>query len=227
MGFAEANNILREEQHGFWKRNILTGTYHLHGQNLKRVVETKYLGVTISQDLNWDTHISNTTNRANKTLGFLRRNLRVGSINIKETAYKALVRPTLEYVSPVWDPHTAKNIDSIEKVQRRAARWVVNDHCHTSSVDSMLTHPQWSTLADRRRAARLTTFKHHREEVSINTPNTPARSTRQSHRETYLLHSCNTNYRKYSFFPRTVRDWNSPPPEVISSTSVECFKSRI
>ena len=166
-------------------------------------------------------------------LGFLRRNLKVGSINIKETAYKALVRPTLEYASPVWDPYTAKDIGSIERVQRRAARWVVNRHRHTSSVDSMLTHLQWPTLADRRRTARLTTFyKFHREEVSINTafgptPNPPARSTRQSHGETYLLPACKTNYRKFAFFPRTVRDWNSLPPEVISATLAEVSRSRI
>ena len=74
------------------KRDPLKGNYHLHGQNLKTVEETKYLGVTISQDLSWDSHISHITNRGNKTLGFLRRNLRVGSINIKKTAYKVLVR---------------------------------------------------------------------------------------------------------------------------------------
>ena len=113
------------------------GNYHLHGQNLQSVDETKYLGVTISKDLNWDSHIANITSRANKTLGFIRRNLRIGSINIMETAYKALVHPSLEYASPVWDLHTATNIRTIEKVQCRAARWVVNRHA--SSVDSMLT----------------------------------------------------------------------------------------
>ena len=77
------------------KRNTLKGNYHLHGQNLQSVDETKYLGVIISKDLKWDSHISNITNRANKTLGVIKQNLRIGSINIKETAYKALVRLSL------------------------------------------------------------------------------------------------------------------------------------
>ena len=54
------------------KKKTLMGNYHLHGQNLKAVDEMKYLGVTISKDLNWDSHISNITNRTNKTLDFIR-----------------------------------------------------------------------------------------------------------------------------------------------------------
>ncbi|KAI8518827.1 hypothetical protein Bbelb_020840 [Branchiostoma belcheri] len=57
---------------------------------------------------------------------------------IKEAAYKALVRPTLEYASTVWDPNTAKDIATLEKVQRRAARWVCNRFRRTSSVGEML-----------------------------------------------------------------------------------------
>ena len=45
-----------------------------------------------------DSHFTNITNKASKTLGFLRRNLKVGFMTIKEQAYKALVRPTLEFV---------------------------------------------------------------------------------------------------------------------------------
>jgi hypothetical protein len=43
--------------------------------------------------------------KANKTLGFLPRNLNIGSTFVKEQAYKSLVRPSLEYACSVWDPH--------------------------------------------------------------------------------------------------------------------------
>ena len=46
--------------------------------------------------MKWGTHINTITNKANKTLGFLRRNLKTGNKKTKETAYKALVRPSLE-----------------------------------------------------------------------------------------------------------------------------------
>ena len=38
--------------------------------------------------------------------------------------YAALVRPHVEFASAVWDPHLKKNIKEVEKIQRRAARFV-------------------------------------------------------------------------------------------------------
>ena len=70
-----------------------------------------YLGVTIREDI---------CGKANKTLGFLRRNLNIGSTSAKEHAYKLLV----EYACSVWDPHLKSDINKIEMVQRRAARYV-------------------------------------------------------------------------------------------------------
>ena len=113
--------------------------YSLHGQELEQVKESKYLGLMHQQ-----------------TLGFLRRNLRIGSIRTKNLAYKALVRPILEYASSVWDPHQQKEVDEIEKVQRRAAQFVQNRHRNTSSVGEMLDRLQWPTLQQRRRDARIT-----------------------------------------------------------------------
>ena len=72
-------------------------SYQLHGQNLQTTTETTYLGVTLANDLRWDVHVSNVANKASKTLGFIRRNLKIGSIKTKEKAYKAIVRPTLEF----------------------------------------------------------------------------------------------------------------------------------
>jgi len=39
-----------------------------------------------------------------------------------------MVRSTLEYSSGVWDPHLQKDIDNVERVNRRAARFVLGDH---------------------------------------------------------------------------------------------------
>lgn len=58
----------------------------------------KYLTVTITDDLRWGLYISNITSKANRTLGFIRRNIKSGNKKIKGTASKALVRPVLEYM---------------------------------------------------------------------------------------------------------------------------------
>ena len=46
----------------------------------------------------------------------------------REAAYRSLVRPLVEYISPVWDPHTKADTDKLERVQRRAARFVCGDN---------------------------------------------------------------------------------------------------
>ena len=87
----------------------------------------KCLGVTISRDMNWSEHINNVCTKANKTLGFLKRNLKICSRKIKEMAYKSCVRPALEYACTVWDPYTQQHIDRIEAIQRRAGVLSCND----------------------------------------------------------------------------------------------------
>ena len=79
-------------------------SYTLEGTNLENVESIKYLGVTITSDLRWNTHVSNVCTKANRTLGFLRRNLYSCPQEVKEAAYKGLVRPVLDYGSSVWDP---------------------------------------------------------------------------------------------------------------------------
>ena len=78
--------------------------YFLHDTMLDSVSSAKYLGVTISDDLSWSTHIDNITKSANQTLGFLKRNIRIHNKDLKSVAYKTLVMPQVEYASTVWSP---------------------------------------------------------------------------------------------------------------------------
>ena len=80
-------------------------SYTLEGTDLENVESIKYLGVTITSDLRWNTHVSNVCTKANRALGFLRRNLYSCPQEVKEAAYKGLMRPVLDYGSSVWDPH--------------------------------------------------------------------------------------------------------------------------
>ena len=57
--------------------------YKLHGQTLANVTSAKYLGVTLTKDMSWGPHIHNIILKANKTLAFLRRNIKVNSTRIK------------------------------------------------------------------------------------------------------------------------------------------------
>ena len=121
------------------KKPVMSG-YFMRNQKLESVDAAKYLGVSISKDLSLNTHISNITTSANRTLGFVRRNVLTKNKDIKTMAYNSLVRPQLKYASAVWSPYTKENKIKIEKVQRRAARWVSNDYSTYSSVTDMLSN---------------------------------------------------------------------------------------
>ena len=88
-------------------------------------------------------HVSSVISKANSTLGFLRHNLRKCPSKLKETAYLSLVRSTLEYAATIWDPYYVRDIDSLEQVQWRTARFTTGDYHTTSSVTAMLAELGW------------------------------------------------------------------------------------
>jgi hypothetical protein len=88
------------------KRKTTEYDYKLHDQKLAVTKDNKYLGVTISTDLSWNSHINNIYAKANRTISFLRRNIHSCPKEVKRNAYTTLVRPSVEYASAVWDPYT-------------------------------------------------------------------------------------------------------------------------
>ena len=90
----------------------IEASYTLESTDLEIVDSIKYLGVTITHDLRWNTRISDMCTKGNRTLGFLRRYLYQCPQDVKEAAYKGLVvfggggggGLEGEYGSCVWDP---------------------------------------------------------------------------------------------------------------------------
>ena len=103
-------------------RNPLQTQYVPHGQVLEALDHEKYLGLEIGHDLNWNQHIQNVTTKANRSLGFVLRNIQTKHKGIRQAAFNTIVRPQVEYTSRVWSPYTQTTINKIEAVQRRAAR---------------------------------------------------------------------------------------------------------
>ena len=160
--------------------------------------------------------------KANKKLGFLKRNVKVKDCSLKEKAYKAIVRPTWEYCSSVWDPQHMTQAATIEKVQRRAARWVTGRFHNTLSVTDMLSDLKWRDLDQRRADNSLCmAYKIVHGLVAI-----PVGHFINVQRDGVHLQPiyARTNYYLYSFFPRTISNWNKLPIETISSDSLAIFK---
>ena len=61
------------------------------GTKLQTVKNANYLGVTISLDLSWNTHVDTTAKKATTSLNFLRRNLYSCPSTVKDKCYKSLV----------------------------------------------------------------------------------------------------------------------------------------
>ena len=139
------------------KRQIINTSYQLHGHTLEVIDSSKYLSVTISEDLTWRKRIEDSATKANTTLGFVRRNLSECTSKVKYVAYTTMVRPRLEYSSTVWDPHPTSDVHTLEQVQRRAARFVHRNYTQRTLgyVTNMVQSLGWESIQQRRYMDRL------------------------------------------------------------------------
>ena len=139
---------------------------------------------------------------------------------VKEATYLGLVRPLLEYASQAWDPCTDNLSNEIEKIQRRAARFVTSDYQNyeLGSVTKLLKDLGWKSLKSRREVDRLCLLKKGLDNnaiLSLDELSKPARKTRHMHNRYYTTSYARTNIFKFSFVPSTIRDWNNLPHNVL------------
>ena len=215
--------------------NRSTNFYQLDNHILQQVDENPYLGVTFTDNLKFGTHITKITNKASSTLGFLKRNLKHCPLFCRKTAYLSLVRSTLEYSSFVWDPFLQKDIDKLESIQRKAARFISGDFKSRDHgcVTRMLKQLELPPLQDRRKMARLTFFFKVAEGLAqampTNTYLTPIRGKRLikpkkldnyitknivenqaiNHQKCFKPIISKSDQFEHSFFPKTIIDWNN------------------
>ena len=105
------------------------------------------------------------------------------------SAYNMIVRPHLEYASMCWNPYTKRNIDKLEAVQCRAARYVLNfyDYHPTADLNSKIQkYLQWDSSQHRRAIADLCMFYKLRNNLAnIAIPNLLV---------PYVKHNCHYNH---------------------------------
>ena len=165
------------------KRKPIHFTYKLHDHPLAKVEHSKYLGITLQSNLKWNKHINSITNKANQSLGFLKRNLKIKSSAVKSHAYKAFVRPKLEY--------------EIRRTRVRLIMFYKIIH-HVVAI-----HPLDTLLL----------------------PTTTITRYNSSH--TYQHIRTDKDSYKYSFYPRTIIQWNLLPIHVHEAVTVDAFKALV
>ena len=109
------------------KSNSIEQQYTLKGKSLEMSEKQKDLGVYINSTLTWSDQTHDQCMKANRMLGFLSRSAaNEVDINTRWTLYIALVRSTLGYANQVWSPQSINLVSRIERVQRRATKFVLD-----------------------------------------------------------------------------------------------------
>ena len=102
----------------------LNVNYKMGDTVLGTTVKEKDLGVTISADTKVSEQCGIAASKVNQILGLIRRNITYKGKKLIIPLYKAIVRPHLEYCIQAWRPYRKKDIDTLERIQRRATKMI-------------------------------------------------------------------------------------------------------
>lgn len=214
----------------FSRKHVVSNfIYSINNTSLSRVTSYKYLGIQFTPNLSWSSHISAVCNKASRTLGFIRRNLRNSPSSVRKLAYFTFVRPQLEFISPIWSPHQKYLIDMLESIQSRAARYIFSNYSPLASVSQLKYLNDIQILEIRRSISLLCLFhKYVHTRPSLLPLASPFRSSQRLHNQL----SFNRIYGKTLSFnssalPRAIKLWNDLPDNIISFIDPGEFKKHL
>ena len=197
---------------------------------LQRSITERDLGIMIDCSLNFSEHICKITHKANSIMAVIRRTFTQLDCQCFIILFKALVRPHLEYGVPIWFPYKMKDIEEVEKVQRRATKQVKS--LHGLSYEQRLRKLNLPTLRYRRhRGDMIEVYKilHgiYDRAISEGILHLAQDSRTRGHSFKLVTQPCKMEIRRNCFSVRVVKPWNSLPEFVVSSTTVQMFESRL
>ncbi len=194
----------------------------------------KDLGVLVDDQLSFEKHIAEKVSKANQNVGIIRRTFTFLDEEIFLLLYSSHVRPHLEYANPVWSPYKIKDIESIEKVQRRATKQIPS--LKSLSYEDRLKKLNLFSLAYRRlrgdmiEAYKILSGKYDEDAspdlrpLDLQTrPATMGNSRRIEVRRAEGGH----NICHHFYTIRVARVWNKLPDEVVMAPTIDCFKRRL
>ena len=163
------------------------------------------LGVTISAEVSEQCGIA--VSKGNQILGLIRRNITYKDKKLIIPLYKAIVRPHLEYCIQAWRPYRKKDIDILERIQRRATKII--PQLGDLSYEERLTECGLTTLETRRlRGDQIKVFKILNGYDRNMFFSLEKDSRTRGHEIKLVKDQCRLDIRKYSFSQRRVNEWN-------------------
>ena len=196
--------------------------------SLESTSEEKDLGVWIDDKLKFTSHIGHAVAKSNQILGLIKRSFVYRDTEIIKRLFTALVRPHLEYANAVWHPRFKKDVEQLEKVQRRATKLVTS--LRDMSYQKRLQALDLPSLVYRRhRGDMIEVYKYiygiHKSGHNL-LPLAPSSALRGHIYKLKKRHCC-TQLRSNFFSFRVVNLWNNLPSDVVLAPSVNAFKERL
>ena len=186
----------------------LNVNYKMGDTVLGTTVKEKDLGVTISADMKVSEQCGIAASKGNQILGLIRRNITYKGKKLIIPLYKAIVRPHLEYCIQAWRPYHKKDIDTLERIQRRATKTI--PELRDLSYEERLKECGLTTLETRRlRGDQIEVFKilNGYENIDRNMFFSLKKDSRTRGHEVKLVKDqCRLDIRKHSFSQRTINE---------------------
>ena len=179
--------------------------YKMGGALLGRTTQEKVLGVTFSADMKVSEQCGIAASKGNQILGLIRRTIMYKEKQLIVPLYKAIVRPHLEYCIQAWRPYRKKDIEKLERIQRRATKII--PELRDLSYKSRLLQCVLTTLETRRLRGDQKVFKivNGYEDVDRNKFFKLKEGSRtRGHKATLVKEQCSLDMRKYSFSQRVI-----------------------
>ena len=207
----------------------LNVNYKMGDTVLGTTVKENDLGVTISADMKVSEQCGIAASKGNQILGLIRRNITYKGKKLIIPLYKAIVRPHLEYCIQAWRPYRKKDIDTLERIQRRATKMI--PELRDLSYEERLKECGLTTLETRRlRGDQIEVFKilNGYENIDRNMFFSLKKDSRTRGHEVKLVKDqCRLDIRKHSFSQRTINEWNKLSTDCVTASSVNMFKNKV
>ena len=194
---------------------------------LDEVDHEKDLGIWFTSDLK--SSLRKAAASAMRVLSMIRRSFTNISKELFAFLYTTYVRPHLEYCVPIWSPYLVRNIEVLEKLQKRATKLIkgykklpYDQRLKSLGIYTLFCHHQCGDLIE---VFKIKKWLLQHQPLAVFIPS-DVTSTRGNCMKLFKPHTRLNTWSKL-FTQRVITSWNSLPDEVITANSIGCFKSKL